>query len=187
MPQVIETSKIADPNGAFPRTLCTVMVQELDQNPSIKPGKPAAAMDHFTLEIVKPAVLQHEGKEVLVAGRTFEVWLSYGDKARFQSLANLRALGFTPPENLTLPFDSEIRSGAVTRIPEIQDWTATLRGYGFEMELWTEATFKHDGPPNYSPVVDPITGQKTYTGDRIVAELRNNIKSQARLLMDVPA
>lgn len=136
MPVQLKAGDAVRPVGNFsrvPRAVYTVQINKVDQTPS----KKHAPMDKFICEILAPDEVETEGQKFKTAGRVFEMYINYGEKSLWSAKATLAKLGIVvgDEEMLTVPTVEEVRTGTYTRVPEIQDITATLTGGQFEVEL----------------------------------------------------
>jgi hypothetical protein len=178
MPQQENINNLLDLNAQLPRTTVTALIKEVDQ----KPSQRGACMDQFKLEIVAPESIPFEGQNVVVAGRPFNFYVSYSAAARRRSIMELRSkLNLEIGDVYTVPSEEEIRAGAYTTIPEVQELTKSVVGLGIEIEISTEPMYKTDtGRWDGKPVLDE-SGQKIVTGHRIVADVAQ-VKSPPRPL-----
>ncbi len=140
MPVTVKTSELPDNTAAFPTTFCTVKILDVKQEPS----KKFAPMDTLECEVVAPATVKVGNANVGVAGRKFTKWIAYGGNALRPSIGELAKLGITVPEDLTLPTEEDVRSGALKTIPEIQELTRDLKGMIFDATVATEPRYKTD-------------------------------------------
>lgn len=178
MPQQENINNLIDFNAQLPRTTVTALIKEVVQTPS----KASACMDKFEMEIVAPEFIPFEGQNVVVAGRPFQFYVSYSPAARRRSITELRQkLGLEIGDVYTVPSVEEVKAGAYTTIPEIQELTKSLVGLGVEIEIATEPMYKTDtGRWDGVPLTDE-NGQKIVMGHRIITDV-SQVKSPPRPL-----
>lgn len=157
MPVTVNTNEVQQPASKFtqvPLGVYTVQILKVDQTPS----KKGAAQDKLECEILGPEAVETAGGVVTTAGRQFDFYLTYSTKNLWNCLETLKKLGVPLPGAIALPTEDEVRSGAYTRVPEIQDITLTLVGGQFEIKLSSEqlAAKVKEGEPGYIP------GEPTY-------------------------
>ena len=143
---VQEASKMTEvPSGAY-----TVQINKVDQTSN---KNKACPQDKFVCEILAPDVVESEGRKVQTAGRPFEFYLTYSLKNLSNCKEALTKLGIQLPDELTIPDEGEVRSGALTTIPQIQGITSQLVGGQFVLKLKsTRLTEKvKEGDAGYLP------------------------------------
>jgi hypothetical protein len=85
----LNRSNLTDNSAPVPRGLYTVLIQDVDPSPSKSSG---AEMLTLKCEIIKPQTVEAEGRNVTTAGRTFNVYLSFSEKAAARTLTTLEKL-----------------------------------------------------------------------------------------------
>lgn len=177
MPQQENINNLLDLNAQLPRTTVTALIKAVEQ----KPSKKNACMDKFEMEIVAPESIPFEGQNVVVAGRPFNFYVSYSAAARRRSIMELRQkLGLEIGDVYTVPSEDEVRAGAHTTIPEIQELTKSIVGLGVEIEISTEPVYKTE-PGTWDKYILDEQGQKQVISHRIVADV-SQVKSPPRPL-----
>jgi len=169
----IIVSDLPDMSLELPAGVYTVQVLSIDQ----KPSKKFAPMDKLELQIIAPDVVSHAGANVQAAGRKFDTYISYNLKALKMSIAGLTKLGVPTPEEVDVPDETEVQTGARTTIPEIQDFTKSLVGTRFEIQLRSEPIYETDNN-RFDGNKVLVDGQPVIKGYSIRGDL-SGVKSKA--------
>lgn len=139
MPQPVTISDIPDTTGPIQTGNYQVFVREVIQRPS----KKHSPMDTFKCEIISPDT---DSAGAATAGREVMFYMAYTYKSLKYALEKLKKLGIDidPAQPVSFPSEEEVKTGAYTTIPEIQELTKGLERKSFWVTLRSEPYFSKD-------------------------------------------